>query len=318
MISACTITAPIDVKTQSTTVDTDMMVVNFTSGDCTVDKLGTSAILLKYKSTNTVTYKNIKYDMAWIMLFNRSLHTIDGKYSAGELIIKMVSPTLLNPTAILNICIPITITLDSTKSSFGELLKTSTFPKTISNFGSPKIFIPIGDFYSYTGSGLDRCSEQQQTYIVFPSSSVNITTTELAVIPLNPYKLTQNAGIVYHHSQQSATEVATAIANQTMPTEDGDGMATTATMATKAVTFGDEDVYIDCQQIGSESGGTADTSSSTTQPQSISFSKMKDNKFVQMFLMFLAFIIVMVIFFYSYEFTTDMFRELTRTVAKKL
>ena len=315
MISACTITAPIDVKTQSTTVDTDMMVVNFKSGDCTVYKVGTFVVLKYTSTTNTVTYKNIKYEMAGMMVFNRSLHTIDGKYSAGELIIKMHSPTLLNPTAILNICIPITITLDSTKSSFGELL-TGTFPKTVSNFGSPKIFIPIGDFYSYTGSDFDRCSTQQQTYIVFPSSSVKMTTTELAAIPLNTRKITQNAGIVYHHSQQSATEVATTIANQTMPT-DGDTTMTT-TMATKAVTFGDEDVYIDCQQIGSESGGTADTASSTTQPQSISFSKMKDNKFVQMFLMFLAFIIVMVIFFYSYEFTTSMFRELTRTVAKKL
>ena len=317
MISACTITAPIDVKTQSTTVDTDMMVVNFKSGDCTATKLGAFVVLKYTSTTNTVTYKNIKYEMAGIMVFNRSLHTIDGKYSAGELIIKMHSPTLLNPTAILNICIPITITLDSTKSSFGELLKTGTFPKTVSNFGSPKIFIPIGDFYSYTGSDFDRCSTQQQTYIVFPSSSVKMTTTELAVIPLNTRKITQNAGIVYHHSQQSATEVATTIANQTMPT-DGDTTMATTMATTKAVTFGDEDVYIDCQQIGSESGGTADTASSTTQPQSISFSKMKDNKFVQMFLMFLAFIIVMVIFFYSYEFTTSMFRELTRTVAKKL
>ena len=79
MISACTITAPIDVKTQSTTVDTDMMVVNFTSGDCTATNLGAKAIVLKYKSTNTVTYKNIKYEMAGMMVLNRSLHTIDGK-----------------------------------------------------------------------------------------------------------------------------------------------------------------------------------------------------------------------------------------------
>jgi len=48
----------------------------------------------------------------------------------------------------------------------------------------------------------------------------------------------------------------------------------------------------------------------------INFSKLRYNKFVQMLLVFIVFMIVMVIFFYSYEFTTGMFRELTKSVGK--
>ena len=82
-----------------------------------------------------------------------------------------------------------------------------------------------------------------------------------------------------------------------------------------AVSFGDDNIYIDCQSVDAPES-TLSSITSAVPAQSINFSNLQNNKLIQMLLMFIIFMIVMVIFFYSYEFTTGMFRELTKSVAK--
>jgi len=279
-MSICT--APINIATNLATPNSNMLVCNYYEGDCeTIQKK--NAIRIKYATsdqTSNVVYKGKTYILVSISLYRKSLHAIDGKYSAGELImVHMNSATKLY----LCICIPVSINLKNT--SFGTLLKR--VPSKVHSFQSPKTFIPSGVFYSYVGSSMDNCAMQIE-YIVFPSSNVNITSSELKLVPNNSSKLYTGPVTVYKHSQPTGK---------------------------KAISFGDDKLYIDCQPIDApESSGTPDLSDAKNVATSINFSDLQHNKFVQMLLMFIIFMIVMVIFFYSYEFTTGMFRELTKSV----
>lgn len=281
-MSSCT--APINIATNLATPNSNMLVCNYYEGDCTTIKKPDS-IVMKYAESDqisNVVYKGDTYILKTIRVFRKSLHTIDGKYSGGELIMVHVNK---EKESVLFICVPIYIHLR--QSSFGTLLKT--VPSMVHSFQSPKTFIPSGVFYSYVGTDFAQCKKQIE-YIVFASSNVNITTAELKIIPNHSFKIYNGNPIVYKHSQPAGK---------------------------KALSFGDDNVYIDCQPIDApeSSGSTAATVASDT-ASSISFSDLQHSKFVQMLLMFIIFMIVMVIFFYSYEFTTGMFRELTKSVAK--
>lgn len=280
-MSSCT--APINIATNLTSPDSNMLVCNYYEGDCSTVK-NKDSISMKYAVSdqmNNVVYKGNTYILESIGLFRKSVHTIDGKYSAGELV--MVHKNKEKELTLF-ICIPVSINVKN--SSFGTLLKT--VPSKVLSFQSPKTFIPNGVFYSYTASDFTKCIGKVE-YIIFASSNVNITSAELDLVPTNSYKIYKGGDIVvYKHSQPSGK---------------------------KAISFGDDNVYIDCQPIDApESSANVSASDISGATKSISFSDLQHSKFMQMFLMFLVFMIVTVIFFYSYEFTTGMFRELTKSV----
>ena len=267
-----------NIETNLATPDSNLLVCNYYEGDCSTSIDG-GTIAMMYASSDqksNVVYKGNTYLLYGMSLVRKSMHSIDGKFSAGELILSHINS---KDKLYLTICIPVSINVK--KTSFGTLLKK--VPNTVHGFQSPKSFVPSGVFYSYQ---LQENAEQ----IVFASSNVNITTTELNLVPINSFKMnTRDDVVVYKHSQPTGK---------------------------KAITFGDDNVYIDCQPIDApESSSSLSPIESITAP-SISFTNLQDNKFIQMLLMFIIFMIVMVIFFYSYEFTTGMFRELTKTVAK--
>ena len=214
-----------------------------------------------------------------------------------------------SPRLLLDICIPISLTTDLNKSSFGTILKT--VPSTVQSFQSPKTFIPTSTYYSYSGTdfkdtNFKDCSKSIE-YIVFSSSNLKITLAEFNGLPNNTFKQASNTGIViYSHSKQSST---------------GSGASPITTIgslvstANKAVSFGDDNIYIDCQSV--DAPDSVATSATPTPPvDSINFSNLQNSGVIQMLLMFIIFMVVMVIFFYSYEFTTGMFREWTKSVAK--
>ena len=213
-----------------------------------------------------------------INIYRQGLHSVNGVTSAAELFLIHYNS---KKNFILCICVPVSINLKNT--SFGTLLKK--IPMTVNNFQSPKIFIPTGTFYSYEGSNIYQCDVPTE-YIVFASSNVKITSEELESLPKHGvFKQYAGAMDVYKHSQ--------------------------------SLSFGDDKLFIDCQPIDApeldKSAGPKLSDTNNT-AKSINFSDLQNNKFVQMLLMFVIFMIVMVIFFYSYEFTTGMFRELTKSV----
>lgn len=302
--------SPINIITTTATPDSNGLQFNYSAGNCSSSQppndIGGWFIKLKYTPDikNTVIYKDNTYALTDIRLYKNSMHTIDGKFSAGELVLMHVCENT-SPRLLLNICIPISLTTDLNKSSFGTILKT--VPSTVQSFQSPKTFIPTSTYYSYTGTGLYDCSIPIE-YIVFSSSNLNITSAEFNGLPNNTFKQAKNTGIIiYSHSNQSST---------------GSGASPITTIgslvstANKAVSFGDDNIYIDCQSVDApDSFGSA--SSATPAPvDSINFSNLQNSGVIQMLLMFIIFMVVMVIFFYSYEFTTGMFRELTKSVAK--
>ena len=266
-----------NIETNLTTPDSNLLVCNYYEGDCTTTYNKTATLIkMVYASSDqksNVVYKGNTYLLHTMMLFRKSIHSIDGEFSAGELLLHHIN----SENKILLICIPVSINIKET--SFGTLLKK--VPNTVHGFQSPKSFVPSGVFYSYQLNENTEC-------IVFASSNVNITTAELNLLHIHSFKMNTSEVVVYKHSQPTGK---------------------------KAITFGDDNVYIDCQPIDAPESASTSPIESITAP-SISFSNLQDNKFIQMLLMFIIFMIVMVIFFYSYEFTTGMFRELTKSVAK--
>jgi hypothetical protein len=272
-----TCTAPINIDTKSTTPDSNMIVFNYYEGDCATKK-DNDGILIKYADTdqtNNIVYKGYTYVLGSIKLYRKSLHSVNGKYSVGELLMIHKNEEM----GALCVCIPISIHIKNT--SFGKLLKS--VPNKEFKFQSPKTFIPNGTFYSYTGSFVEKCDIPTE-YIVFASSNVNITSNELSHAPSHNYKIYKGDEVlVYKHSS--------------------------------SISFGDDKLYIDCQPIDAPTNSTMQTiAGASGEVESINFSDLKNSKFIQMFLMFIVFMIVLVIFFYSYEFTTGIFRELTRSV----
>jgi carbonic anhydrase len=298
--------SPINIITSTATPDSNGLQFNYTSGDCK-SKKDKTLIELRYESKNTVIYKNTTYALMGIILFKNSIHSIDGKFFAGELIMYHIS-TISN-LHYLNICIPISLTTDIKKSSFGTILKT--VPSTVLSFQSPKEFIPTTSYYSYTGTNPYVCSIPTE-YIVFSSSNLNITPAEFNGITNNTFKQAPNTGIViYSHSNQSSAGSGTDSGASPITT-----IGSLVSTANKAVSFGDDNIYIDCQSVDAPDSFSGATGASPAPVDSINFSNLQNSGVIQMLLMFIIFMVIMVIFFYSYEFTTGMFRELTKSVAK--
>ena len=275
------IKSPINIITKSAKLATsNKLHFNYSVGDCESSHSveGSDSVKLIYANANNVIYKKNTYNLKMIQIFKNSLHPIDGKFFAGELILMHTGNNSL-----LFICIPLSLTTDIKKSSFGTIL--NNLPSTVQSFQSPKKFIPMGDYYSYTGTHIADCTPTE--YIVF-SSAINITPAEISQIRNNNYKQRDSGIVIYSHTKNSRNN---------------------------AVSFSDDNIYIDCQSVDApDSDGSSATPPAPV--DSINFSNLQNSSVIQMLLIFIIFMVVMVIFFYSYEFTTGMFRELTKSVAK--
>ena len=286
--------APINIDTSSVSIkpSPEKLMFNYYIGNCTATKKA-NYISIQYDIAdlpNNVKYKNANYVLKGCRLYKKSIHKINGKNSVAELVLWHQHSS---SNADLLVCIPVKISLNQT--SFGTLIPSETTSKsTVKNFDSLKQFIPSGDFYSYSASNFTNCSSSVVfEYIVFPSSNVVISQTELNNIPNNSYSVSSSpTASIYKHTPQIA--------------------------GGSIISFSDDSVFIDCQPIDApEYSGTGTSSEGKESSASgINFSRLRHNSFVQMLLVFVVFMIVMVIFFYSYEFTTGMFRELTKSIGK--
>lgn len=283
--------APINLVTSSSAIksSTESLVCNYYAGNCTSSEKA-SNITFEYDITDlpsNIKYKGTTYVLKSCKLYKPSIHKIDGKLSVAELVLWHQH---ISTNANLLICIPVKINVSGT-SSFSTLITQPKVP--VPNFDSPKKFIPSGGFYSYTARNFTNCNNSDPVeYIVFSSSEVTITQTELKMVPATSFPTMSDPNtIVYKHTRQTTNK----------PT----------------ITFNDDNVFIDCQPIDAPEGVSlgAVASNMPAQP-SINFSRLKYNKFVQMLLVFIVIMVGMVIFFYSYEFTTGMFRELTKSLGK--
>lgn len=286
-----TCNAPIDIITNSAQNDSNALICNYYSGDATFNVRSKLAIIT-YGDTDTpsnIKYKGMTFMLKGISIYKRAVHSINGKFATAEMVM-MHRNTATQETVC--ICIPILLTLKQ-ESSFGTLL--STVPFTVHDYQSPKIFVPSGTFYSYTAPLFFNCnSTNKNEYIVFESSNITITQAELNKIPAQIFPISQMETPIFKHSRQSSSG--------------------------KTISFNDDKVYIDCQPIDATDDSNDSNENAkpnkTSPSKSISFTQMKNNKFIQAFLIFIIMMIVLVIFFYSYEFTAGMFRELTKNVSK--
>jgi carbonic anhydrase len=286
--------APINIDTSSTLIKptSERITFNYYAGNCAAIRKANN-ITIEYEIAdlpNHIKYKNENYTLKLCKLYKKSIHQINGSHFAAELIL-WHQHALTN--ANLLVCIPVSISLEG-KTNFGTLIPSETNSKTmVANFDSLKKFIPSGDFYSYSASNFTNCNSSAKVeYIVFPSSNVSVSQTELNNIPSRiPYPIiTNSAAVVYKHTSQNA--------------------------GGSVIKFSDDNVFIDCQPIDAPEYGDTVMPATLVSTPGINFSRLKHNKFIHMLLVFIVFMIVMVIFFYSYEFTTGMFRELTKSVGK--
>jgi hypothetical protein len=282
--------SPIDITTDTAKNDSNALICNYYAGDATFN-INSKTAIIKYGDTDSpsnIKYKGMTYMLKRINIYKKSVHSINGRFSVAEMVMIHLNKATQQMVCI---CIPITLTIKQ-ESSFGTLL--SSVSSTVHNFESPKIFVPSGVFYSYTAPLFFQCNSPiKNEYIVFASSNVFITQSELDNIPTQSFEISQTDTFIFKHSRQS--------------------------VAGKTLSFNDDKVYIDCQPIDATESSTSESkTTSSSQPSSIKFSEMKNNQFIKMLFMFIVIMIVLVIFFYSYEFTTGMFRELTNSVASKM
>ena len=89
-MSVGTCKSPINIITTTATPDSNGLQFNYSAGDCSSSKGSNNPFIkLTYTpdSKNNVIYKNTTYALTYILLFKNSIHTIDGKFFAGELIL---------------------------------------------------------------------------------------------------------------------------------------------------------------------------------------------------------------------------------------
>ena len=162
------------ITTGAVTDASSNLVCFYYSGDCTSTRTG-NGMSLAYsndgKHKNNVIYNGDTYYLLNCNVWRSSYNSINGKVSAGELMIVHQSPIT---KAYLHIFVPITL---GESSDFDTLLTpTQAVPKIISpNFNSLFSFIPNSPFYSITN---------WSTMCIFDKSNIHMTLDEFNNIPI--------------------------------------------------------------------------------------------------------------------------------------
>lgn len=224
-------------------------------------------------SSPPVLYNATGYDVQEIRLYIPSLHSYNGLKTDGELIIVHSSNTGANP---LLVCIPIKSNNTSSISSmfFNTLIDTvaSSAPSDgeSTTVNIPKfnlsLIVPKKPFFSYSATEPYQPCSSSVEYVVFSPLQASLDMmpetlkTLQSIIESNPYDIKQGPNLFYN--------------------EKGVGKGSAG-----------DDIYIDCQPVGSseettevvtDMGGT-----------SMSFSEFLNNPLVKLILGSLLFIIIL-------------------------
>lgn len=209
-------TAPVNITYVSNKCDSKCDYrADYSDSVCVATKMS-NYIACKYdtNSAQTVTYNTVSYYVYEIRIYSPSLHTYDGWYASGEIIIMHKTSTTQNVL----VCIPIATTSPATNvnkvasQNLSDIINATatcdgdcevTFSGTNSMFNLNN-FIPVGvPFFSYNGT-FPWCESSvgNVNYVVFDPGSFTVacSQTQLSLIPQNTYAITTTPPALFINS----------------------------------------------------------------------------------------------------------------------
>ena len=279
-------TAPIDISMSKITGKCDYKCsyrFGYSNSSCVATNRGDYISILYDKSSSPpVVYNTNGYDVKELRMYTPSLHSYNGSKTDGELIIIHSSNTGSNP---LLVCIPIKSNNSSSMSAslFKQLIdnvaasapsngETTTF--NVSKFNL-NYLVPKTPFFSYSATEpYQPCSEEVE-YIVFGlQNSLDILSESFAtlqtIITSNPYDIKRGPKLFY---------------NEKGPIVGG---------------FGNGEIYIDCQPVGSSDETTeivTDMGGSSQYPTT--FKDWLKNPLIKLILGAILFIVILLLVKYA-------------------
>ena len=281
-MSCSTATAPIDISMSKITGKCDLKCsysFNYNNSSCLATNRGNYISISYDKSSSPpVLYNTLQFDVKEIRLYIPSLHSYNDSKKDGELIIIHTSNTGSIP---LLVCIPIQSNNTSSTSAlfFNKIIDTvaSNAPSedeatnvNIPNFNLNSL-VPKKPFFSYSATEPYQPCSEKVDYIVF-GLSLDIMPTSLtkiqSIIQSNPYDIKTGPNLFY---------------NDKGPRTRGSGS---------------EDIYIDCQPVGSSDETTQIVTDMDTSNNSIKLKDWLNNPLVKLFLGSLLFITILFVIKY--------------------
>ena len=271
-------TAPIDIGRDNIAGKCDLKCefsFHYNNSSCIATNRG-DYISLAYDSSSSppVTYNSASYDVKEVRIYSPSLHSFNGSKTDGEFIIIHNTSSGAKP---LFVCIPVKSSNSGEES--GKNLTTivqtvaSNAPaedeKTtvqISRFNL-NAFVPRKPFFSYTASEpYQPCSSALVEYIVYPTDSAigvaeRVLNALQKVIQANSYDIKPSPGLFY---------------NQKGPSSGASS----------------GEIYIDCQPVGDSEEETIIVTDSGSYADSMTKEELMQNKYFQMFLGCLIFLVI--------------------------
>lgn len=272
-------TAPIDISISKIVGKCELKcsyVFNYSASSCVATNRG-DYVSISYDKSSTapVLYNATSYDVQEIRLYTPSLHSYNDIKADAEFIIVHNSNTGSNP---LLVCIPIRSnnSLNLSSRFFETLVDTMSSSAPVDGDATtvivPKFnleyFIPKKPFFSYSATEPYQPCNENVEYIVFNplNSELDISPNSLellqTIITTNPYDVKSGVSLFY---------------NEKGPTMNNNL---------------DDNIYIDCQPVGS-SDETVDTYNSTTGSSTSSTNDILNNPFVKILLSSLLFIFIL-------------------------
>jgi len=271
-------TAPINISISSITGKCNLKcsyIFSYKNSSCTATNNG-DYISLSYdkSSSSPVIYNAVGYDVQEIRIYTKSLHSFNGSKTDGELIIVHSSNTNATP---LLVCVPIIQNNITSNNSnfFTTLINTmsnsapSEGESTSVNVSSFNLstFVPRKPFFSYTGTEPYQPCSTIVDYIVYTplESTLYITSdtfdTLSQIITTNVYDVKTGPNLFYN--------------------DKGPGHNSNT-----------DDIYIDCQPVGS-SEDTTDVVVSSDGNSGIDINEILKNTYFRIFMGALLFIFIL-------------------------
>ena len=291
-MSCPTATAPIDISLSKITGKCDLKCsysFNYSNSSCLATNRGNYISISYDKSSSPpVLYNTLQFDVKEIRLYIPSLHSYNDSKQDGELIIVHTSNTGAMP---LLVCIPIKRNnTSSTSASFlNNIINTvaSSAPAedeatnvNIPNFNL-NLLVPKKPFFSYSATEPYQPCSENVNYIVF-GVSLDITSDALtklqSIIKSNPYDIKSGPNLFYNDKGSSS----------------------------KGSNFNSQDIYIDCQPVGSSDETTQIVTDMGN--NSITIKDWLNNPLVKLFLGSLLFITILFVI----KYLLDMLKPTTK------
>ena len=278
-------TAPIDISMSKITGKCDYKCsysFHYIDSSCVATNRGDYISISYDKSSSPpVVYNTNGYDVKELRLYTPSLHSYNGSKTDGELIIVHSSNIGSNP---LLVCIPIKSNNSSSMSAslFKQLIDTiaasapsngETTTINVLKFNL-NYLVPKKPFFSYSATEPYQPCAEEVEYIVFGTqNSLDILSESLAtlqtIITSNPYDIKTGPNLFY---------------NEKGPIAGGSG---------------NEEIYIDCQPVGSSDETTEIVTDMGSSSYPTTFKDWLKNPVVKLILGALLFIVILLLVKYA-------------------